>query len=59
MAALAAEAAGTPSYEFASERDEVARRVGLEAWGGHGLTEARCHADAREGAATEESSVDV
>jgi hypothetical protein len=58
-ATLHAATGGRMRYEFASERDRVARKVLLAAWGEQGLAEERCYYDARSGPAVHEATVDV
>ena len=58
-ATLYAATDGRMRFEFASERDRVARKVLLAAWGEQGLEEERCYYDARSGPAVHEAPVDV
>ena len=58
-AALYEELGGDMWYEFASERDSIARKVLLSAWKESGLKEERCYLDACSREATREATVGV
>jgi site-specific DNA-cytosine methylase len=58
-AAVDAELEGAFAYVFASEKEKVARKALLAAWGGKGLREERCYWDACSEEATGEEPVDL